>query len=272
MSAHAVEAQFNEIYAENFRRLTGWIKWHLPASLASQAEDFAQAAFISLLEHMRKGRPVEKPYGLLMKMAQRKIWDHQALHSAQHAFTTDLNDPASIALDGLTEHRYAAGDPVLAMIAAELETAYGRMTEASEQWRSLHNKLGTMKPRTVDSSTCKATLRRAEWREARRADTRRQRDEALIEFQEACRVVGQLRGELEQAGGCWKSCSGWPPPRHCGGKRLEGVASDPTSKECSKGHCLKDLERVGFLADGTRVCRECRNVRNDGRQKVGAAS
>lgn len=265
----SVEQRFNEIYAENFQRLAGWVKWRLPAGLVSQAEDFAQAAFISLLEHMRKGRPVEKPYGLLMKMAQRRIWEHQALHSTQNAFTTDLNDPASVALDGVSEHRYAAGDPMLAMIAAELETAHERMTAASERWRKLHQKVASMKPRGAATTDPERAARN----ERRLAEVRLERDEALAELQEACRVVGQLRGELERAGGgSWRSCSGWPPPRYSGGKRLEGVASDPAAKRCSKGHPLDDLERVGFLPDGTRVCRVCQNAKGGRRQKAGAAA
>jgi len=253
------EGQFEEIYRQHFRELSAWLRRRLPVTLASQSEDFAQEAFIELLAYLGKGKQVTKPFGLLMKMAQRKVWTHQALHSTQRAFTTDLNDPASVALDGLNEHRYAAGDPMLAMIAAELETAHERMADASQRWRSLHNKLGTMKPRTADSSTCRETLRKAEWRESRRVDMRLQRDEALVELQEACRVVARLRGELERvAGGSWRSCSGWPPARYSGGKRLAGVASDPTSTQCSKGHCLKDLERVSFSADGTRICRGCR--------------
>ncbi|MGW5210029.1 hypothetical protein ACWEQO_02105 [Streptomyces sp. NPDC004051] len=264
----AVEEQFNEIYNEYSRRLTAWVRWHLPSSLASQAEDFAQDAFISLLEYMRKGKPVEKPYGLLMKMAQRRIWERQALHSTQHSFVFDVNSPGYSLLDGFNEHRYASGDPVLAMIAAELETAHERMTAASERWRKLHQKVASMKPRGA-ATTDPARIAR---NEARKAEACLQRDEALTELQEACRVVGQLRGELEQAGGgSWRSCSGWPPPRYSGGVRKDGVASDPTSTECSKGHCLKDLERVSFTADGTRQCRECKAGAND-RQRAARAT
>lgn len=251
------EERFEEIYRQHFGELVAWLRRRLPVTLVSLSEDFAQEAFIDLLAYLRKGKPIAKPFGLLMKMAQRKVWTHQAVKAHSASFATDLNDPASVALDGLNEHRYAAGDPMLAMIAAELETAHERMTEASERWRTLHNKLGTMKPRSANP--CRETLRRAEARESSRVDMRLQRDEALAEFQEACRVVGQLRAELERtAGGCWRSCSGWPPPRYCGGIRVAGVASDPTSKECSKGHSLADLERVSFGADGTRFCRDCR--------------
>lgn len=268
-NAPTVEEQFNELHQRHFHELAGWLRRRLPASLVSQAEDFAQEAFIELWAYLGKGKPVTKPFGLLMKMAQRKVWTHQALHSAQHAFTTDLNDPASIALDGLNEHRYAAGDPVLAMIASELETAHERMTEASERWRKLHQKVASLKPRgaaTTDPQRIAAN-------EARKAEALLQRDEALVELQEACRVVGQLRGELERAGGgCWRSCSGWPPPRYCGGVRVDGVASDPTSKQCSKGHPLTDIERVGFLADGTRVCRDCRGPQNARHRKKAAAT
>lgn len=268
-SAPAVVEQFDELHQRHFHELAGWLRRRLPAGLVSQAEDFAQEAFIELWAYLGKGKPVGKPFGLLMKMAQRKVWTHQALHSAQHAFTTDLNDPASAALDGLNEHRYASGDPVLAMIVAELETAHERMTAASERWRKLHQKVASMKPRGEATSDPVRVARN----EARKAEAILQREEALTELQEACRVVGQLRGELERAGGgCWRSCSGWPPPRHCGGMRVDGVASDPTSKQCSKGHSLTDLERVGFLADGTRVCRDCRGGANERQRRPHATA
>lgn len=271
-SAAAVEEQFEDIYREYFGDLVAWLRRRLPVTLVSQSEDFAQEAFLEMLAYLGRGKPVGKPFGLLMKMAQRKVWTHQALHSTQHALTTDLNDPASAGL-GLPKHRYAAGDPMLAMIAAELETAHERMTEVSDRWRQLHNKLGKMKSRTADSSACRETLRKAEWREARRDDLRLQRDEALAELQEACRVVGQLRGELERAGGgSWRSSCGWPPARYSGGKRVEGVAADPTATECSVGHPLNDLECVGFSADGIRTCRPCKTEASARSRKTGVAS
>ncbi|WP_055612831.1 sigma-70 family RNA polymerase sigma factor [Streptomyces phaeochromogenes] len=253
-----IEEQFADIYRNYYGQLVLWLRYRLPASLSSQAEDFAQEACVSLLQYLRKGKSVQAPGGLLRKMAQRRVWEQQALHSSQHSFVTDLNDPASVALDGLKAHRYAAGDPMLAMIAAELETAHERMEEASQRWRALHRKVSSLRPRGAPS-TDPARVARTE---ARIVDARLQRDEALVELQEACRVVGQLRGELECAGGgSWRSCSGWPPARYMGGKRLDGVASDPTAKHCSFGHRLDDLERVSFLADGTRTCRDCSNAK-----------
>jgi DNA-directed RNA polymerase specialized sigma24 family protein len=272
MSANAqgIAEQFEALHRQHFHELAGWLRRRLPVTLVPQSEDFAQEAFISLWEHLGKGRPVEKPFGLLMRMAQRRIWEYQALHTAQHSFVTDLNSPASAGLSGLNEHRYAAGDPTLAMIAAELETAHERMAEASEHWRRLHKRVAATKPRGAATKDPARIARN----EQRLVELRLQRDEALVELQEACRVVGQLRGELERVGGgSWRSCSGWPPPRYSGGKRLEGVASDPTAKRCSKGHRIDDLERVGFLADGTRVCRECNSPTNAlQRQKAGVSS
>ncbi|MEV4043117.1 hypothetical protein [Streptomyces sp. NPDC049744] len=265
----SITEQFEALHRQHFNELAAWLRRRLSVTLAPQSEDFAQEAFIELWTYLGKGKPVAKPFGLLMKMAQRKVWTHQALHSSQHAFTTDLNDPAYVVLDGFNEHCYAAGDPVLALIAEELETAHERMTEASQQWRRLHQKVASMKPRGAATTDPK----RVAQNEARKAEALLQRDEALAELQEACRVVGKLRGELEQVGGgSWRSCSGWPPPRYSGGVRVAGVASDPTSKECSKGHALDDLDRVGFLADGTRVCRVCQNAKTSKQRKVGAAS
>ncbi|MFI9174869.1 RNA polymerase sigma factor [Streptomyces lincolnensis] len=263
-----IAEQFEALHRQHFHELAGWLKRRLPLTLVSQSEDFAQEAFIVLWEHMNKGRPVNKAFGLLMTMAQRKVWTHQALFAQQHSFVTDLNDPASVALDGLNEHRYAAGDPALAMVAEELETAHERMTEASDLWRQLHKKVASMKPRGLPTKD----PARITQNERRLADARTQRDDALAELQEACRVVGQLRGELERVGGgSWRSCSGWPPARYSGGVRVDGVASDPTSKQCSKGHPLDDLERVSFLADGTRVCRDCRIGANNRQRKATTA-
>lgn len=266
----SVTEQFEALHRQHFHELAAWLRRRLPLSLVSQSEDFAQEAFIALWEHLGKGRSVEKAFGLLMTMAQRKVWSQQALFTHQHSFAADLNDPASVALDGLTEHRYAAGDPMLAMVAEELETAHERMTEASERWRQLHTKVASMKPRGAATTDPVRAARN----EARKADAMRQRDEALTELQEACRVVGQLRGELERVGGgSWRSCSGWPPARYSGGVRVDGVASDPTSKHCSKGHPLDDLDRVTFLADGTRTCRDCKNLgQRAKRAKAKAAS
>ncbi len=267
-SAPDVVEQFEAMHRDYFNDLVAWLRRRLPVTLVSQCEDFAQEAFIELWAYLGKGKQVAKPFGLLMKMAQRKVWTHQALHSTQQAFITDLNDPASVALDGLQEHRYAAGDPTMAMVAEELETAHDRMTEASERWRGLHKRVAATKPRGVPTTD---PVRIAK-NERLVAELRLQRDEALTELQEACRVVGQLRGELERlGGGSWRSCCGWPPARYCGGVRVDGVASDPTAKECSKGHPIDDIERVGFLADGTRICRDCKAPQNARQRQKTAA-
>jgi DNA-directed RNA polymerase specialized sigma24 family protein len=260
-SAPAAEEVFNVIYAAEHRRVGQYVYWHMPDSVRARHEDVTQEVFLGLWEHLQKGREVTHPFALLKRMAQRRIADQFAARRRDAgAVLVDVTDPAEPAVATMGTHsRYAAGEPEMAMVAAELETAMERMRDVSARWRDLHGRAGRMKAREgqrgpgVDpnpSRTAKV--------EAARIEIRRQRDEALMELQEACGLVGRLRAELERAGGdSWQSSCGWPPSAARDGSRRNGPLSDPTVKECPERHCLADIESVGFLEDGTRTCRAC---------------
>lgn len=257
LDRQGAEERFTEIHREHGRRLTQWFYWHLPDGMRGRSEDLAQDVFVDLWEHLLKGRPVDYPFALLKRIGQRHIADQFAVRARDtDAVLVDITDPASPSVETVgCSSRYASGEPELALVAAELETAMERMRDASALWRSLHGK--------VASASRPDTL----------AKVIGQRDDALVELQEACRVVGNLRAELERAGGCaWRSSSGWPPSLARDGRQRNGALSDPTVKECPKRHCLADVESVGFLEDGTRVCRACNAERTEAhRQRRKAA-
>lgn len=260
-SAPAAEKLFNEIYAEHGRRVNQYLYWHLPEGIRGRAEDLAQEVFACLWEHLVKGKEVKYPFALLKRIAQRRIADQLAIRSRDaDSVLVDVTDTEAATVETVgCSSRYASGEPELALVAAELDTAMERMREASERWRDLHGKAGHMKarPRRYPDRPDPNPSRTAKV-EAGRIEIRLRRDEALVELQEACRVVGNLRAELERiGGGCWQSSSGWPPSPERDGRKRYGALSDPTVKVCPKQHCLADIERVSFLEDGTRVCRAC---------------
>lgn len=253
----AIEATFNGIYTEHGRRLRDWFYWHLPENLRGRAEDLAQEAFLGLWEHLLKGRPVDYPFALLKRMGQRRLADEFSIRSRDcDAVLVDVIDPESPSVETIgSSSRYAAGDPEMALISAELDTAMDRMREASARWRALHADVSKCRSRiALYKDPAKCTRWAAEM-EAAAA----KRDDALLELQEACRVVGNLRGELERAGGgCWQSSCGWPPScARDGSKRKGHASSDLSQAQCSRGHRLDDIENVNFTEDGVRNCRPC---------------
>jgi DNA-directed RNA polymerase specialized sigma24 family protein len=224
--------------------------------MRGRAEDLAQETFLCLWEHLLKDKEVTHPFALLKRIGQRRIADEFGVRNRDTgSLSVDFSAPESVLIETSTGHRYASGEPELALVCDQLETAMGRMREASALWRDLHSKAATYRSRSEkykDPDTC------TKWRnEAVKAVGLR--DEALVELQEACRVVGSLRAELERAGGCaWRSSSGWPPSAARDGRhRRCGALSDPTMKVCPNQHRLDDIESVGFLEDGTRTCRSC---------------
>lgn len=241
-SAARAEAEqlFTTIYQEQSRRLTQFIFWHLPFDLTHMAEDFAQDTFQDLWSHLLKGRSVDYPFALLKTIASRKLADHHKIKRNSIYFTADLETPEFAAIETTTGHQYAPGNPELALLSNGLDNAMERMRLASARWRKLHGQVAAMR------------------KEAARAAAIRQREDALADLQDACRTVGELRAELEQAGGGnWRSSTGWPAPPHTDGRCRKGYApSDLDVTHCAKGHRL-DLENLGFLENGTRVCRPC---------------
>lgn len=253
----AIDVTFSGIYAEHGRRLRDWFYWHLPENLRSRAEDLAQEAFLGLWEHLLKGRPVDYPFALLKRIGQRRLADEFSIRTRDtEAVLMDVTDPESPSVETIGgSSRYAAGDPEMALISAELDTAMDRMREASARWRKLHAATAKVRPlgEPYPDRWDKAK------KEAARDKLFADRDEALRELQAACATVGSLRAELEQAGGgCWQSSCGWPPSCARDGSKRKGYASSDLSQtECSRGHRLDNIENVGFTEDGLRNCRAC---------------
>jgi DNA-directed RNA polymerase specialized sigma24 family protein len=148
-SAPAAEEVFNAIYAAEHRRVGQYVYWHMPDSVRARHEDVTQEVFLGLWEHLQKGREVNHPFALLKRMAQRRIADQFAARRRDAgAVLVDVTDPAEPAVATMGTHsRYAAGEPEMAMVAAELETAMERMRDASARWRDLHGRAGRMKAR-----------------------------------------------------------------------------------------------------------------------------
>lgn len=255
----AAEREFTAIYAEQAPRLVKWLYWRLPSYLPHVAEDYAQEAFLDLWEYLKKGRAVDHPFALLKKIVQRRMADFFAAHKANvGAQLVDFAGevlPEDVVAESVRIGRYASGEPELALVCAQLQTAMERMQEASKAWRDLHSKVSKCRAR---ADLYKDPTAIAKW-QAETERTADRRDVALVELQEACRVVGNLRAELEREGGaCWQSSCGWPPPPFRKGGLPQGSgASDPTVTECCAGHRMDDLENVNFTADGFRLCRTC---------------
>jgi DNA-directed RNA polymerase specialized sigma24 family protein len=236
----AAETLFTEIYQAHSRRLTQFIYWHLPFEMTDLAEDFAQETFQDLWAHLLKGRSVDYPFALLKTIASRQLADHHKVKRNSMYLATDLETPEFSVVEVARGHQYAPGNPELAGLSDELDNAMERMRTASARWRKLHGQVASMR------------------KEETRAEAAKQRDAALIELQDACWTVGDLRAELERAGGdSWRSPTGWPVSFRTDGRhRKGGASSDLDVTHCVNGHHLH-LENVTFLEDGTRACRAC---------------
>ncbi|WP_394434765.1 sigma-70 RNA polymerase sigma factor region 4 domain-containing protein [Streptomyces sp. SGAir0957] len=255
----SIETTFNAIYAEQHPRIVKWLHWKLPAHATHAAEDYAQEAFADLWAMLQKGKTVDYPWSLLKKIALRRMADYFANKSKVHAEAVMVDFAGEVLPESVIHveaaDRYASGEPELALLVAQLQTAMERMQEASKRWRDLHGLVSRNRHR-ADLYSDPAVV--AKW-QAELERTTEERDGALVELQEACRVVGNLRADLEREGGaCWQSSCGWPPPPFRKGGQPQGSgATDPTVKECCNGHRLDDLENVNFSAEGVRTCRTC---------------
>lgn len=267
-----VEEQFAAVYAEQFQRLVRWLQWRLP-SHRHNAEDLAQETFQVFWVELGKGFEVRPTvFGFLKFLANQEIARSFRIQSRDTAVeVVDFAEGEAFGSVPTSRHRYTSADPELSMVAAELDAAMERMQDASDRWRKLHAKVAAMRPYRESHREPAHKLRA---RQVRREEVHRQRDEALVELQEACRVVGNLRGELERLGGCgYRSSGGWPPPLtySCGMRSRKTAVCDPALKDCPNGHPL-GLEALGFLADGSAVCRACSQeaTARNARKKVSA--
>lgn len=266
------EEQFVALYEQYRRRVAEWFWYRLPAGPQHLADDLTQETFIVVWDHLSKGRGIDYPFAFLKTVAKGRLSMHFRSPLRGAAVTpVDFAGVVTVEVELAIEHRYATGDPELAMVAAELDTALERMRAASARWRELHAEVAKYRA----SSERHKSAATAGQRLAKAERTARLRDEALPELQEACRMVGRLRGEMERLGGSgYRSSTGWPPSPALDGSMRRGALSDPTVRQCPDRHCLDDLDNVRFQEDGTRRCRACHNetAGRHRRQKAGVAS
>lgn len=261
----AAEQQFTEIYREHWTRLRQYVYFGVPLDKAHLAEDLAQEAFTDLWRRLLNGLEVTRPYGLLRKIAATKISDYYRVKSNLEYKAVDFHAPEGSAFTE-ANHRYAAGDPALASLAAELDQAMTRMQDASASWRELHRRtyeLDQMISHGSGTSADTADLR------GNAETARRNRDAALVQLQKACGAVGTVRAELEQiAGPNWKSSTNLPASTMSDGKARTGsVSSDMTRTHCDAGHPL-DLDNCTYSPEGRRRCRKC-SAAGKSRQRKG---
>ena len=265
-----ISEQFDALYEKHWRWVSRWFHYRLPSGLQHLADDLAQETYIVVWDHLLKGRAIESERGFLKVVAESRLGAHFRSRLRGTAVTaTDFAGIVTVEVETAIDHRYVATDPELAMVAGELDAAMERMREASARWRQLHSEAAKYRSRYERYKALPASAVR--WLKEMESAAR-QRDKALPELQEACRMVGQLRGELERLGGAgYRSSAGWPPSPALDGSKRSGPLSDPTVKVCPERHCLDGVDSVRFLEDGTRICRACRNAKQ-GRATAGAAS
>lgn len=255
-----VEQQYTELYAEHWDRLVRFIRIRLDLHQGHLAEDLAQETFIQLWRKMLKGTlgNPDTAYVLLAVMARHVISGHYEKKSSRER-SLDFTDSVNTPLIG-AGHSYAADAPELAPLAAELDAAMNRMSEASKIWREKHKE--SYKFRSLLSAdylasrggTTPETRRRLAERLAL-ADAAEA--ETLVSFQEACAVVGRLRAELEtEAGPRWQSSTGMPTNPSITPTLKGRYRNDLSVTHCPAGHAL-DRDSTHFGEDGSRRCRPC---------------
>jgi DNA-directed RNA polymerase specialized sigma24 family protein len=256
----AAERQFTEIYAAHRVRLVRYLAMLLGPGQTPLAEDMAQDAFIQLWRDLtEKANPVDsaRVYGLLKIMGRRAIGSYYK-SARNHEASVDYDAPDSKPLIP-AGHSYAPDVPELHALALELDAAMQRMTEASELWRNLNKESAACRLKLSDGwrdNRGGLTPRTRQDLEAKAVETEAAEEKALVDFRETCRLVGQLRAELERAAGPnWRSSTGMPNRTHSGGGELS-YAKDPTATHCATGHLLDRLN-TAYTAEGYRRCREC---------------
>lgn len=260
----AADRLFTQIYADYWDRVRRYIWTRLEWHQDRLAEDIANDVFIDLwLRFILPGRlkNPERPLSLLFEIAKSHA-NQQRLWLKNNETALDLADPANAPVVA-TGHAYAAWTPDLASISRALEAAMEHMTEASETWRSLHKQ--AHRHRRVLSPDYRAGNGGATPESLNRAltaveDAEQRQASALKTFRAACARVGQLRADLEAAGGPnWKSSAGMPASVASSGSARDGsVSSDLNVTSCPNGHDLV-LNNVEFDAAGLRRCRTCRD-------------
>lgn len=268
---------FTELYAEYWSRIRYWLhrRFAIAGFSANPAEDAAQEVFILLLEkYILTGKlQDETASALIYAIAKNEYLGYFSRSSSKEA-VLDFADPVNTPVV-TTGHRYAAEQPELAPLAAELDAAMQVMYEASQKWRDLHKQVyASYWPlNDTESSPSAATCQKLERRLACDA---KERDRALAHFRQTTAAVGNLRSELERAGGNWRSSTNMPAGLSKDYLRVGTVASDATRTHCPSGHEMH-LENTRFDGEGRRRCRAClavhtkkQNARNSSQGRLAA--
>lgn len=250
----AAEREFNDVFRTLLPKITTFLHYRLEIHQRPLAEDLASEAFTALwTSYYARGQHPENPRPLLYTIARRMIGKHFA-DQHKRDVVLDLGDPANTPIIA-TGSTYGAGMPEVAGLVTELEVAMEQMALASENWRTSHKNVHSLRRRLEDDyvvSDNKATNRKQF-----EAATAEQVD-FLRTFRNACERVGNLRGRIEVvAGPAWKSPTGLPSPVLRGkGQDGDDYRTNPTVKQCPHGHVL-DADTVAFRGNGDRECRRC---------------
>lgn len=251
------EARLEEIYRTYWRPLHMFIYVRVDDRHKSLAEDLAADSFMTLwTKYLAVGAPVWGPWKLLCAIARTTIIDfYKVRANKQMDRAVDFTDPANRGIE--RGHSYAPDQPEAAQLVKELDEALEVMTDQSQQWRAQHTRTHVYRTLLADDSLrLPMSPALKEKTEIRFKTALRKEVRSLESFRRTCARVGQLRIELEQAGGPnWCSSTGQPPTQNRSYLK-PGTMSDPERTHCPAGHEMT-LANTSFNRDN-RVCRSCR--------------
>lgn len=254
----AAEKLYEDAYRRWWKPLTYFIAARISERHRSSAEDIAAETFIEVWTNFAmRGKDIGSVWGLLCHIARHRISGFYGRLAAERETSVDFSDPVNRSIEA--GHSYAANQPEAASLAAELNDAMEVMADLSKKWRDAHTKTSLYRSRLEGG----AFPMRPETRvaaEQKLADLMADRDQTLKDFRQACARVGELRRDLEAAGGPnWCSSTGQPPTQQRNWTRDLGTMSDPTRTHCDDGHELT-LENTHFTYKGAKRCRTCMEV------------
>lgn len=255
----AAEQQLEDAYRRWWKPLTYFIFARIDVAHRSDVEEIASDAFMALWdEFLLRGRDVYAPWGLLCYLARRKIgYFYSGLPKRRTEALVDWSDPLNRGLE--VGHSYAAHQPEAATLAAELSDAMETMTELSKKWREAHTKTSMYRSR-LNSDTFNLRPETREATEQRLTVLTAESSKLLKDFRAACGMVGDLRRDLEAAGGPnWQSSTGMPASTARNWTKGKGTMSEPTRTHCDDGHELT-LDNTLFTPKGAKRCRTCMEI------------
>ncbi|MEU8472713.1 hypothetical protein AB0F30_33350 [Streptomyces sp. NPDC029006] len=251
------EQRLNEIHRKHWRHLHGFIYLRLDDRHQSMAEDLAADVFITLwTKYLAVGTDIyNNPLPLLYTIARYRIasfYKVKANRDLERA--VDFSDPVNRGIEA--GHSYAPHQPEAAQLARELDDAMDHMAELSKLWRNKHSE--THKYQAMLDGTGRRIVNPRVRKDMKDRFTAAAKENAelLEQFRQACGRVGQLRAELENAGGPnWCSSTGQPASQNKS-YTPDGTMSDPTRKHCDAGHELTLMNCV-YREAGQKLCRTC---------------